>query len=388
MQMKGGIAALVVGYVLSQFYRACLAVLTADLARDLGASKSDLSAASGLWFLVFALMQFPVGWALDNIGPRRTASVLLALGGGAGSILFAMATEPWHIKAAMALIGVGCSPILMSGYYIFAREYSPRVFATLAGAMVGAGSLGNIASSQPLTAAIAAFGWRGTIWGVAIATLVVALGLAIFIRDPRRAEHAGPRGSFLDLLRMPVIWAVIPMAIVNYVPAAALRGLWVGPWLRDSYGLTSQGVGWATMAMGLAMIAGNFSYGPMDRLFGSHKWVIFAGNAICGLLIVTLGLVALPPLWIGIAMIAAIGFFGASFPLVVAHGRSFAPPHLAGRGVTLMNFFSIGAAGLFQVASGRVFAASGQSYDSLFLFFGLPMLLGCALYLFSRDVRH
>ena len=59
--MKTGIACLVGAYVLSQFYRAFLAVLTPDLGRDLGATAGDLAWASGLWFLAFAAMQIPVG---------------------------------------------------------------------------------------------------------------------------------------------------------------------------------------------------------------------------------------------------------------------------------------------------------------------------------------
>ena len=39
-------------------------------------------------------MQIPVGWALDHIGPRRTAAVLLGLGAGGGAVLFALATSP------------------------------------------------------------------------------------------------------------------------------------------------------------------------------------------------------------------------------------------------------------------------------------------------------
>ena len=32
------------------------------------------------WFIAFALMQFPVGWALDRIGPRRTVTALMSIG--------------------------------------------------------------------------------------------------------------------------------------------------------------------------------------------------------------------------------------------------------------------------------------------------------------------
>ena len=81
-----GIAALAIGYVLSQFYRSFMAVLTPVLTGELGMTKVELSAASGAWFVTFALMQFAVGVSLDRFGPRRTASMLLAVGGGGGRI--------------------------------------------------------------------------------------------------------------------------------------------------------------------------------------------------------------------------------------------------------------------------------------------------------------
>ena len=97
-----GLAALALGYVLSQLYRSFLAVLTPALTAELGATKADLSLASGAWFIAFALMQFVVGVSLDRYGPRRTAATLLALGGGGGTFLFSVATAPWMITAAMA----------------------------------------------------------------------------------------------------------------------------------------------------------------------------------------------------------------------------------------------------------------------------------------------
>ena len=64
--------------------RLLLAVLSPVLMAEIGASTGDLARASGLWFAGFALMQLPVGWALDHLGPRRTASVLFGIGGAGG----------------------------------------------------------------------------------------------------------------------------------------------------------------------------------------------------------------------------------------------------------------------------------------------------------------
>ena len=60
------------------------------------------------------MMQIPVGWALDTLGPKRTTAALLAIGAGGGAMIFAMESAPWQIELAVAMIGMGCSPALMA----------------------------------------------------------------------------------------------------------------------------------------------------------------------------------------------------------------------------------------------------------------------------------
>ena len=390
--MRTGLIFLVLGYVLSQFYRAFLAVLTPALETDLGATSADLSFASGLWFIVFAAMQIPVGEALDRIGPRITAVVLFSLGGAGGALVFAVAQTPAHISYAMALIGIGCSPVLMASYYIFAKMYPPVMFSTLAGAMIGFGSLGNLASSAPMAWAVEAFGWRETMFALAAVSLLVSIALWIFMKDPPKPDAAAPRGSVLDLLKIKALWFIIPMMFVNYVPAAGLRGLWIGPYGVDVHGADISMIGTMTLVMGLAMVVGNFAYGPMDRIFGTRKWVVFVGNAIGALGCFALFAFSLDAsVWMATALLALVGMAGASFPLLVAHARPFFPEHLTGRGVTLVNLFGIGGVGVMQIVTGRLMAnwettaASNQAYSSLFLFYGILICCGLAIYAFSTD---
>ncbi|MDP3961962.1 MAG: MFS transporter, partial [Pseudorhodobacter sp.] len=70
--------------------------------------------------------------------------------------------------------------------------------------------------------------------------------------------------------------------------------------------------------------------------------------------------------------------------------RAFFPPHLIGRGVTLMNLFSIGATGLAQVFTGWLHAATpappaAAPYQALFLFFATALLVGVLIYTFAED---
>lgn len=389
--MRLGLILLCAGYVLSQFFRAFLAVLARVLERDVGAGPEDLAFASGLWFLTFAAAQIPVGAALDRIGPRRTAAVILAVGGGGGAALFAMATTPLHIWVAMGLIGIGCSPVLMASYFIFARMYPPAMFATLGAVMIGVGSLGNLAGSAPLAWAIGALGWRETIWGLSALAVILSAGIWLTVQDPPRIVSE-VKGSVLDILKMPALWVIFPLLMVNYAPAAGLRGLWVGPYLADVHGATEALVGTATLVMGVAMIAGSFLYGPLDRILGTRKWAIFGGNALSCTALLALALWPQPGFVTAVVLFAVIGLFGMSFPLIMAHGRSFVPPHLAGRGITLMNLISIGGVGVMQMGTGPLYRAvadpnapASQPYTVLFGFFAALVLIGLVVYLFSRD---
>lgn len=389
--MPSGMIVLVLAYVLSQFYRAFLAVLSPVLSADIGAGTDDLAMASGLWFAVFAAMQIPVGWALDRIGPRLTASVLLALGGGGGAMVMALAQGPGWVSTAMVLIGIGCSPVLMASYYILARDYPVAVFATFAGVILGTGTLGNIGAALPLAWSVESIGWRATVWALAGTTLLVALLLAATVRDP--APHEGEqRGSVLDILKIPALWPIFVIMFVNYAPAAGIRGLWIAPYLEDVFDADTLRIGTASLIMGGAMIAGNFLYGPLDRIFGTRKWVILTGNLLAGLACLSLWAWPVGSETMAIVQMAAVGLFGATFPVIIAHGRSFFPPHLMGRGVTLLNLFGIGGVGIMQFASGPIFLRLSESattpaiaYGQLFALFGGLILVGCVVYLFSQD---
>jgi nitrate/nitrite transporter NarK len=318
--------------------------------------------------------------------------VLFSLGGAGGALVFAMAQTPAHIAWAMALIGIGCSPVLMAAYYIFAKMYPAVMFSTLAGATIGFGSLGNLASSAPMAWAVEAFGWRETMVALAVLTLLVSIALWLVVKDPPKTASTGPRGSVLDILKIKALWLIFPMMFVNYAPAAGLRGLWVGPYGTDVFGADTSMIGTMTLVMGLAMIVGNFAYGPMDRVFGTRKWVVFVGNTLgavgCFALFALHGLTSV---WTATALLALVGLAGASFPLMIAHARPFFPEHLTGRGVTLMNLFGIGGVGIMQIVTGWLMPfwqdtkGDSEAYASLFGFYGIAMCCGLAIYVFSTD---
>ncbi len=389
-----GIICLTVGYVFSQFYRAFLAVLAPVLGQELAAGPGDLALSSGLWFITFAAMQLPVGWALDHFGPRRTVAVLLCLGGGGGAALFAMAQTPTHLHLAMALLGVGCAPVLMGAYYIFAREYRPTTFGALAGLMIGVGSLGNILGAAPLVWVIESLGWRMTLWLLAGATVVVSGLIGLTLRDPARLGSDHPKGSIGDVLRLRALWFILPIFFFSYAAPMAIRGLWAAPYLDQVFGASEQTIGRATLVIGLAMILGNFLIGAATRIVGSIRRTVQIFIAVELMLMTVLVLYPSSGLAAATVLLSLIGFSGAAYALLMAHGRSFLPAHLVGRGVTFLNMFSMGGVGVMQFASRPVYQTASaayppaQAFAMLILFFLIPLVIGYILYFLTPEADH
>ena len=84
----------------------------------------------------------------------------------------------------MALLGVGCSPILMASYYIFARNYSPKIFATLAAIFLGIGSSGTLIGASPLTYFVGILGWREAVELIGMFTIIISVFLLFTVKNP------------------------------------------------------------------------------------------------------------------------------------------------------------------------------------------------------------
>jgi len=121
--------------------------------------------------------------------------------------------------------------------------------------------------------------------------------------------------------------------------------------------------------------------------------VALLGNVACVATLVVFAFYPVAGIGTSTVLFVLIGLFGSSFGLVIAHSRAFMPPHLMGRGVTLMNFFAIGVPGLLQFASGGVVSAAAvpgepaAAYSMLFLFYAAMLGLALVAYLFARDAK-
>ncbi|RLB96872.1 MAG: thiamine biosynthesis protein ThiF, partial [Deltaproteobacteria bacterium] len=99
-------------FVLSQFYRASMAVIFSDLTADLNLDAAQLGRISAAFFYAFALMQVPIVLYLDRFGARVVMTALTVVA-AAGALVFGLARSGGELALARALLGVGMACNLM-----------------------------------------------------------------------------------------------------------------------------------------------------------------------------------------------------------------------------------------------------------------------------------
>lgn len=382
---------LCLAYVLSQFYRSFLTIVAPKLSAELGLGPAELGALSGAWFGAFSIAQFPIGWALDTLGARRTiaGSLLCAI---AGAFLFASAQGFAAMLVAMALIGIGCGPLLMGSMFVFGRAYPPDRFAMLSSMVLGVGVLGVLIAATPLAYAVEAIGWRACMAGIGGLTALAAVGVFLLVRDPRVVRRPGAQTSAWQDLRSIValrpLWFLLPVTFMSYAVVAAERSLWIGPYLLDVHGHGPIERGNGVLVMSIAMALGAFLYGPAERLLGGPKPTVLIGSFVTAGGFLALGFFPALSVAGAVAALAVIGAFGLTYAILMAHARLFFPEHLLGRGVTFINFVFISGAGLVQAASGLFMQLAIEngtphavSFARLHLSFGAMLLVATLLYL-------
>lgn len=359
--MAAVVGALASLYIVSMFLRNSIGVIAPDLARDLGLSASDLGLLSSIFFFTFAAAQIPLGVALDRFGPKRCMLVCAALVVAAAA-MFAWAPSPAALVAARALLGIGSSCYLMAPLALYARRFPPERFAMLAGLQLGIGSLGAILATAPLAHLAATIGWRMSFLVVGMVMLACALVTAFVVREnPHDAgTSAGPEGlaesiaGLIQVMRTRGVWRLFAMNFAGMSSFALIAGLWGGPYLTHVYGYDLRGRGDVLLVTGLAQVLGMLAWGSADRLFGSFRIpvVLGAGSVVAMLAILAAaGEMSTPALLVWLAVFGAVSAFS---PVLISHGKTLFPPHLVGRGITLLNLAAMLGTFTTQFVSGFI----------------------------------
>jgi FSR family fosmidomycin resistance protein-like MFS transporter len=193
------------GHFLSHFYMLCLPPLFLFWRAEFGASFAELGLAVALMSGTTALLQTPVGFAVDRRGARPFlvgGTLLMALS------VSAMAAAPgiWAIWALAILSGVGNSVIHPADYAILAGSIHTSRMGRAFAMHTFTGNLGFALAPPVIALLAAALGWRASLLIVGLLGVPVVAAILVqsrILRDQAkpRASEAGPSGRELLLSR-------------------------------------------------------------------------------------------------------------------------------------------------------------------------------------------
>lgn len=392
-------------FIMSQFYRVSMAVITPHLERDLALTPQQLGTSSAVFFYAFALTQIPIGIYLDRIGARVTMTVLTLVGIG-GALIFAFAQSFAVLLLGRTLMGIGMACNFMGSLKLITQWFSPARFATLTALTASIGTAGNVIAATPLVYLVQAVGWRSAFGLCAFFNLFLVIIFFLVVRN-RPAEPAlrfietepfrsllSPFSGVMQLFRIRDYWIISLGTFCRYGAFAAVQALWAGPFLMQVMNYSQVLTGNILLLLNLGFILGGPFFGTLsDSLLRSRKKVIVPG--VTGLAAILAILTILPeeaPLWVTALLFFGIGLFSSAGTIMYPHIKEFMPPELAGTAVTGINFFTMAGAAVFLQGLGTLMqwfypqATMGRS--AFMAAFGLcGSLLAAAMILYSLLTR-
>jgi predicted MFS family arabinose efflux permease len=306
---------------------------------ELGLDAGQLGLLGGAYFLGFALMQLPLGSALDRWGAKRVLLSFLALA-VLGCLAFALSGSLPQLLLARFLIGAGVSACLMAPLTCFRRLFSSAVQLRANAWMLMSGSLGMLASTLPVQWLLPVLGWRGLFMAVAL-LFALAGGLIAWLVPPDARVSPQPQasvGGYRQVFAHPVFVRMAPMGFFVYGGMVAMQSLWIGPWLTQVTGRSAVGAAQGLFLVNLAMLVAFLSWGLlMPRLiragWAGERLIALAwpANVLCLGAILWQGPEAGPSLWTLWCVCASVVTLGQP-----ALGQAF-PAALAGRALSAFN---------------------------------------------------
>jgi predicted MFS family arabinose efflux permease len=395
---------LATAYMASHFFRASNVTIGLDLMRDLAIGPEALGALTGAFFFGFSAMQIPCGFLFDRFGPRLTVAGMLVVA-TLGGIIFTTAQTWPPLLSGRVLLGCGFGVMLIGSMVVISRWFPPDRFSTLTGVVLSVGLLGNLIATTPLAWAAQETGWRA-VFGVAVLfTALAAIAVWLVVRDapPGHPFHdrapESPREMLQGLMEVfgnRRLWPILALNFCSYACTFTVQGLWGGPFLREVHGLSPIQAGNVLLAAVVAYQCGMLSFGPMDRLFDTRKWIAITGNLTIVALLAVLAIPAAPPFWLPVAAIVAIGFFSAASTMVLTHARGIFPDRLIGRGIATSNTAVMFGVACMQTLSGMIVGAfeplagggrTETAYRALFATLTIVLIVAIAIYSRSQDVK-
>ncbi len=274
-------------------------VIYADLYRYFGISATGYGFINAAYYYPYVIMQLPVGMLMDRYGPRRLltlACVMCAL----GTAIFA-GTDQWLIALlGRFLVGFGSAFAFVGVLKLATIWLPPNQFGFIAGATSSFGTLmGAFFGEIFLEHLVAVLHWRPTLMVSAVAGLVLAIILALVIRDKPKhqkdysAEALEQQPHTLKevfkysmlVFKNKFIWLNGLVGCLLYLPSSGFAESWEKPYLIAAHNFSSLEAAHAVSTVFLGFTIGGLFFGYVSDKIARRKLPMLLGGVLAAICI-------------------------------------------------------------------------------------------------------
>jgi len=230
------------GYYISNLLRAITATISPNLIYEFNLSAGDLGLLGGGYFLGFAAVQIPLGYLLDNKGPKKIVSYFLLMA-VVGMISFSLSENFITLLLSRILIGMGVGACLMGPLTAYRIWFKDETQQRANSWMLMTGAIGMLSSSLPVQFFLPIIGWRMIFITLALLTIFCIALIVLFIPDwdkKNTKSNSKDNGSLKEIWNNNFFKSLIPMGFFNYGGLFAVQTLWAGPWMVKVSGYTPE----------------------------------------------------------------------------------------------------------------------------------------------------
>ena len=230
------------GYYISNLLRAITATISPNLISEFNLSAGDLGLLGGGYFLGFAAVQIPLGYLLDNKGPKKIVSYFLLIA-VLGMISFSLSENFINLLLSRILIGIGVGACLMGPLTAYRIWYQDETQQRANSWMLMVGAIGMLSSSLPVQFFLPIIGWRMIFITLALLTIFCIILIIFFIPNWNKENiqsNSKDNGSLKEIWNNDFFKSLVPMGFFNYGGLFAIQTLWAGPWMVKVSGYTPE----------------------------------------------------------------------------------------------------------------------------------------------------
>ncbi|MDC0619806.1 MFS transporter [Candidatus Pelagibacter ubique] len=229
-------------YYISNLLRAITATISPNLISEFDLSAGDLGLLGGGYFLGFAAVQIPLGYLLDNKGPKKIVSYFLLIA-VLGMISFSLSENFITLLISRILIGIGVGACLMGPLTAYRIWYQDETQQRANSWMLMVGAIGMLSSSLPVQFFLPIIGWRMIFITLALLTIFCIILIIFFIPNWNKANiqsNSNDNGSLKEIWNNSFFKSLVPIGFFNYGGLFAIQTLWAGPWMIKVSGYTPE----------------------------------------------------------------------------------------------------------------------------------------------------